>query len=558
MSKNHRLDAVRRGSTNSQSAAIDGVLGGSLDRRSFLRAGSILGLSLPAMSLILGACDAGSSTAAGPVGKIRPGGTLRVGVSAPTGPIDPVTAGNQGSVAMLLPAGEYLAQAMPNLSLRPALAQSWSSNDKGTEWTFKLRRGVTFHDGSAMTAADVVATIDRLADPNGGSIALSAYKGILSKGATKALDPHTVRFHLDRPVGNFPYLVSSDTYSSVILPASYDGNYEKSGFPGTGPMRMKSYNARKGATFVRNENYWDKASPASLDQIEFTFYADEQPALLAFQGGDIDVVYQISVQNGRSVMNNPAYSLIKARSAANRCLHLRTDTGPWQDKRVRQALALSVDRTATVKGLMHGHADLGNDSPFAPVFPTTDRHVPQRSQNLKMAKRLLAEAGVSRGFKTSLNAVNQLEVPDLAVLVQDGAKKIGIDLGIKLQDPGAYYGDAKFGSSPWLDATAGITDYGHRSIPNVYLTAQLASDGVWNSSHIKDPKLDRLIGDFVASVDPLAQTKAARDLQTLLLDETPLIYSYFLEFVAVSTNKVTGIVPNATGQLFLGHAALTA
>ena len=555
MPKRLQDDGFRAGIPELGNALIDSFQQGRLDRRTFFRMATVLGISAPAIALLGGKADAQSGSSGEDVVK---GGTLRVGVSAPVGLADPMVAANQGAIAMYMPIGEYLARAEPDLSLRPSLARSWTSNDKGTVWTFTLRDDVTFQDGQKMTAADVVATFNRLADPDKGSIALSAFRGIIGKNSATAKDDLTVEFQLEQPVGNFPYLASSDTYSAIILPASFSGDYEKAGFPGTGPMRMKSYSQTNGATFVRNEDYWDKENPAFLDQIDFTFFADEKPALLALQGGDLDVVYQISVQNGRAVLKNPAYNLITTRSAAARVLHLRTDTGPWADKRVRQAFALTVDRKAVVDGLMQGRADLGNDSPFAPVFPVTNPAVGQRSVDLEKAKALLEQAGHPQGFKTTLNVLNQMEIPDYAVIVKAGAAKAGIDLDIVLQDPGSYYGDGKFGSSPWLDSTAGITDYGHRSIPNVYLTAQFQSQGVWNSSHLKSAEMDRLIAEFLATVEFDAQRKLATSLQELFLDETPAIYAGFLEFVSVSTNEVTGIVPNASGQLFLGQAAFKA
>lgn len=550
-----RLDGLRFRSTPLENAAIDSYLGGRVNRRDFLRIGSVLGLSLPAMGVVLTAC--GDTAPGGGGGTAVQGGTLRVGVSAPTSAVDPLTAANQGSIAMYWHVGEHLIRVRPDLSLEPALAESWSPNEDGSVWTFILRSGITFSDGRPLTATDVAATFDRLADPEGGSVALSSLSGVLSKGGTTAVDDLTVAFNLDAPVANFPYIAGSDTFSSIILPADYAGDYEAAGFPGTGRMRMDSYDANRGATFVRNEDYWDQDSAAPLDRLEFSFFADEQPALLALQGGEIDVVYQTSVQNARAVLDNPSYSIIGARSAANRALHLRTDQGPWQDKRVRQALALSIDRPACVDGLLLGRAEAGNDSPFAPIFTSTDPDVAQRAKDLDEARSLLGEAGVERGFATTLNILNQLEIPDYAVLVQNGAAEIGIDLEIIRQDSGTYYGDSQYGSSPWLDSTAGITDYGHRGIPNVYLTAQLTSSGVWNSAHINSPELDGLISEYLAALEPDAQIQSASALQTLLLDETPLIYSYFYEYLAVSTNKVVDVEPNAIGQLYLGGAALT-
>jgi peptide/nickel transport system substrate-binding protein len=555
-----RLDPVRRQATDLENAVVDELLARRLSRRDFVRRGTVIGISLPTLGLILSACggDDGDSTTDGGTpasGTAKKGGTLRVGVTAPSGPVDPITAGNQGSIAMHLMVGEFLIQSEPDLTLRPALAERWKPNKDGSVWTFVLREGVTFNDGRPMTADDVAATYNRLSDPDGGSIALSALGGVLGKDSAVAVDDRTVRFELEAPNGNFPYIASSDTYSAIILPADYKGDFEKT-FPGTGRMVMERYDPATGATFVRNEQYWDKATAAPLDKVEYQFFADEQPAILALQGKQLDVVTQVSAKNARPIMDNPDYTIINARSAASRVLHLRTDEGPWTDKRARQALALTLDRPAIVDNLFSDQADLGNDSPFAPVFTSTDPDVPQRARDLDEARRLLAEAGLERGFEAQVNVLGQLEIPDYAQLVQAGAKEVGIDLKLTVQGPGQYYGDGVFGSSPWLDATAGITDYGHRGVPNVLLNAQLTSDGIWNSAHFKDPELDAMIGDYVAALDPAAQTAAAGKIQVKLLEETPLIYGYFFNFLAASASNVSGIVPNAAGQLFLTQASI--
>ena len=122
---------------------------------------------------------------------------------------------------------------------------------------------------------------------NGASNALSVFKGLLSKGGTQKVDDHTVAFHLDAPNGSFPYSVSIDNYNAVILPASYKGDYEKT-FEGTGPFRLENYTPKVGATFVRNPDYWgEKALP---DRLEFKFYGDVQPRILALQAGEVDIL----------------------------------------------------------------------------------------------------------------------------------------------------------------------------------------------------------------------------------------------------------------------------
>ena len=401
-----------------------------------------------------------------------------------------------------------------------------------------------------MKADDVVASIDRLADPKNSSNALSAFAGSLSKGGSRKVDDYTVAFHLDAPNGNFPYLVSSDNYNAVIIPADYAGDFEKT-FPGTGPFKLDSYTPKVGASFVRNPDYWgEKALP---DRTEFTFYTDTPPMLLALQGGEVDVIQQVPVLAGAGLLTDPNYIVISLKSSAHQQLHMRTDMEPFKDKRVRRAIALTLDRSRLVKGLMRGRAVEGNDSPFAPVYPSTDKTVAQRQKDLAEAKALLAAAG-AKDLKVTLTTEQYLEIPQYAQLVQNAAREIGITIDLNVLDQGAYYGEAVYGKSNWLDSPMGITDYGHRGVPNVYLSAPLKSDGTWNSAHFKNADYDKLVAGYVATSDLEKQKEYAGQIERLLLDETPVIFGYFYDFLVVTAKNVSGVQPTAISQLFLDKA----
>lgn len=568
-----RLDQLRSGLSPLENAAIDSYAAGRVSRRDFVRYSLAMGVGMPVVGAIVAACGGSgpnaatasssgaatgsiSSTGAASAGP-RKGGTLRIAIPKPSSAIDPVHTANQGAILLGYPSGEYLIRVGPDLNLNPVLANSWKPNADASVWTVKLKEGVHFQSGDPMTSKDVVATFVALSDPSNGSTALSAFNGILSPDGISAIDPLTVQFKLEQPVGSFPYLISSDNYSSFILPADYGGNYQSAGFPGTGRFKMESFDPDKGATFVRYDQYWNSSAPAYLDKLEYVYYADEQPMILALQGGQVDVVNQISVQNARSVLSDPNLNIISAHSAATRVVAMRVDEGPWTDKRVRQALALSIDRDALVKGLLEGRGEVGNDSPFAPTLRATDKSVAQRKQDLAKARQLLADAGAP-SITAPFIVLNQQEIPAYAVLLQANAKQVGINLDIKLQDPGTYYGSGKFGSSPWLDATLNVTDYGHRSVPNVPLTAQFKTGGVWNTSHLSDSALDGLIDDFVKSIELEQQQQLAGKMEKMFLDLTPAIYGYFYDIMGVSTKKVAGIVSNCQSQLFLNEAYFTA
>jgi peptide/nickel transport system substrate-binding protein len=471
--KNDRiLDFLRRRLTEVENDLVDELVAGHIGRREFLRHGSMLGLSMPILGSIAGAV--GLPMLSRPSYAAAPGGTVRVACQIPAGKVEPVTVNDQGGLMMLHQTGEFLSISGPDLKLKPWLAESWKPNEDGTTWTFKIRQGVKFHNGKTMTAKDVVSSVERLADPKNSSNALSVFKGTLSVGNTKQVDDYTVEFHLDAPNGNFPYLVSSDNYNLIIVPADYAGDFEQN-FIATGPFKLEKFTPKAGASFVRNDDYWgDKALP---DRTVWTFYDSQQAMALALQGGQVDVITQVPAVGSQGLLNDPNLQIITARSCACQQVHMRVDMDPFKDKRVRQAVALTLDREGIVKGLFQGRGSVGNDSPFAPVFPSTDTTVEQRRQDLAKAKELLAAAGVPNGFKVKLTTENYLEIPQYAVLIQNACKKVGIEIELNVEAQDVYYGKAVFGQSDWLDSVMGITDYGHRGVPNVLLSAPLKSEG---------------------------------------------------------------------------------
>ncbi|RUW94692.1 ABC transporter substrate-binding protein [Mesorhizobium sp. M7A.F.Ca.US.010.02.1.1] len=552
MSKNYTiLDLIRRNRTPLENHLIDGLVDGRVSRRDFVRHGSLLGLSLPLLGRIgMAAGLGGMPTLARAQG--APGATIRVASSVPAATIDPVTIADAGGLLVMQQVAEFLCVDGPDLVLQPALAESWKPNDNGTVWTFKLRKGVKFHSGGEMKADDVVASIDRLADPANSSNALSVFTGILQKGASKKVDDYTVEFHLDAPNGNFPYMLSSDNYNAVIIPASYKGDYEKS-FDGTGPFRIEKYTAKVGASFVRNEDYWGpKALP---ERTEFTFFTDMQPQILALQGGQVDIINQMPVLAGVALLNDPNVDIISLKSSAHQQLHMRCDEGPLKDARVRRAIALCLDRDKLAAGLMKGRSALGNDSPFAAVYPSTDTSVPQRKQDIAQAKQLMEAAGFGQGFKITLTTERYLEIPEYAQLIQNWVKEIGVQLDLNILDQSGYYGDAVFGKSNWLDSVMGITDYGHRGVPNVYLAAPLKSEGTWNAAHFKNKDYDALATSYIAALDLEAQKADAGKIQKLLLEETPVIFGYFYDYLTATAKGVAGVQPTAMSQLFLDKAS---
>ena len=561
---NSELDRLRGGRTELENHYIDELVSGRLSRRDFLRRGSVIGMSAPLLGAILAACGssskstsssgAASSTSSAPATK---GGTLRIASVTPAAAINPLTISDAGGLTMLNQTGEFLIfDSNLKLQLQPMLALSWSPNADGSVWTFKLRPNVKFSNGAAMTSADVVYTMQQLSDPKNASNALSAFGGVLLPSGVKAIDPLTVQFTLEAPNGNFPYAVSSDNYNAIIVPKGTDFGSWQSTFIGTGAFKLSSYTTNVGATFVPNPNYW--GTQPLLSMTSFKFYSSQAPMILALQGNDVDVIGQFTPAGAAAILNSPSYKIIKLPSANHRELSMRNDIAPFTDPRVRQAVAYTVDRTGAVAALLSGDGTVANDYPFGPRFPSTDTSIPQRTQNIAMAKQLLAAAGHPNGFSTTLDSEIYQEIPELAQVIQQGAAKAGINIKLNITNQTLYYGKSTFGNSNWLDGTMSLVDYGDRGSPNVYLTAPLTTTGTWNAARFHNKEYDGLVKQYVAALDLQTQKQIAGKIEMLLLAETPIVYPYWIDGLTASVPGVSGLNPTSIAQLYLNTASKSA
>lgn len=472
----------------------------------------------------------------------RRGGNLRVAVP-PATTIDPVKLNSSGAIAIVQQACEYLVYAEPGLGLRPVLATAWTPSEGGRVWTFELRRGVKFHDGRDMTADDVVATFRRLVDPASGSPAQSALSFLKPGGVTKTGD-YEVVFTLDRPIGNFPYY--THTYNCVILPADYAGDFAERPV-GTGPFRLVEYRPQEGARFERNEDYWDDPRPY-LDAVEIQTFDSPQPMILALQSGAVDVVQQLSFIDSQAIAGNASIALIEAEAADHRQLCMRTDRAPFDDKRVRQAVALCFDRPVMVNGLLGGKATIANDHPIAPIYPE-EVALAQRAADIDRARLLLAEAGYPQGFDIELYTHQYLELPQYATLAQQMLAQAGIRAALKVEPTNLYY-------SHWTDVTFGLTDWTSRPVASQILSQAFHSTAEWNAAHWKNETFDALLTRLEAETDPAKRDMLATEIATLMNDEVPAVITYFTRNLRASRKPVIDLQGSMSNYLDLSSVWL--
>jgi len=537
---------------------IDEFVAGELDRQEFLQRATMFGLSLGAVGTLLRYVGEADVAQAAPM-FAKAGGTLRAGITAPGGPLEPYLLNDGGALAFAGIPGEYLTFTNPQAQVRPMLPASWKPNKDATVWTFQLRKGVRFHNGKEMTSADVVASMKQYA----GKGSNAGFGPFFDPSGVSAVGRYGVRFKLKAPLGTFPYLLSQTTYQAIIQPAAIaakPGTWVASGMIGTGAFKLKNYTPKQGGEFVRNTRYW--GGRVALDGVKVTFFTGSAPLVLALRGGQIDLAMQLSPQEAQVFKNNSKYIYYSQPVSAHRQFCMRTDIPMFKDPRVRRALALTINRPQQLARVMLGAGLIGDDNPFWKKFSSTDPSIKQRTQNLQLAKNLLAAAG-AQNLKFTLTTHNFLDHPDHAASIQAYAREAGVTVGIEVMDTGRYYDAEPSGAdyattTPWLWRPATLTEYGWRGVPNLYITRCYMSTGDWNASHYKNPEFDSVARSFLAAVDVQTQRKGTKRMAGLLLRDTPVVTDYFINYVTASSAKVKGYTPEGISQMGTGlrHTSL--
>ena len=284
------------------------------------------------------------------------GGTLRIAWLTPA-QLDPRSVSGMSEIALLNALYDYLFETDASSNLVPVLASSWERDDDGQRYTLQLVENAVFHDGSPLTAHDVVWTIQWQLDA-GGTIAdlLAAIETVEAHG------DHTVVFQLNAPDPDFLYRLTE--YKIVMLKAEAENTGEV--FNGTGPFIMEELIAGDRAIMKANENYW-RGAPA-IERLEFLFFDDQQAAIAAVQGGTADGILRLDNFSFLNFTGDVRFNTIDIPTNAHHMTRIRADRPPGDDVRVRKAFKLATDRPAVWERIQLGFGAVGKDSPIGPSF----------------------------------------------------------------------------------------------------------------------------------------------------------------------------------------------
>jgi peptide/nickel transport system substrate-binding protein len=480
------------------------------------------------MGLALQACSSTEekTTPATTSGSPTSGGVLRQSSADPGSEIDPVTVSSPGGTGVVDAITEKLVRIDVNYQVQPLLATEWSVADDNLTWTFKIRQGVKFNNGAALTPADVVATFERLIAED----SVSPAKGSLAAlHSVETNGEDAVDFQLSKPFSDFPYLVAGS--NTQILPADYEIGTWSQSYVGTGPFLVEAFNPGQGLTLVRNPDYWN-AEHIYIDGIDLKFFKDQQAQVLALQSGEIDGLFGEPVPAAlTSALDRSQYQVATRQSTGIVTLAFRVDTPPLDNVKVRQAVAWALDRDAIIETAWGGEADPGNDTVYSPLFGTTPTGLEQRSQNLAKVKELVGDDVVEFTITTSPSQET------LATLIQQQLNQTGsFDVKVEILADDVYF--AQGADSPWLSAPVTVTGWAGRSTPSQFIDLIYRTGSGWNASKYSNPRLDQLSDQYDAATDPAERQEIVNELAKIQWTDVPVVIAGFRGYTTFINNKV--------------------
>lgn len=424
----------------------------------------------------------------------------------------------------------------------PGLATSWNVSDDKKTWTFKLREGVTFHDGTPFNAEAMKRSLE-------DSLKKSSTFSSVPIKEINAVDESTLDILLTEPFPSLPaYMAKGE--SAALSKATIDQGDITTPYA-TGPFIFTSYSPNEAYVAAKNPNYWGKIP--SVNEIHYEVVPEAETRSLMLKGGDVQVAQILSPEITEEYKSNGAYTVHTEPISRDRILSYNCEKGPFADTVVRQAMNYAINRQDLVDYVLNGVGEVAT-SLFPPDFYWGNKNIQAYSYNPEKAKSMLKQAGWSDrngdgildkdGEPFSVTLVTypeRAELPQMAEIIQDELKDIGIDVEVKSVDIDTSE-DLK--NSGDFDMYLGGRSLMNAPDPDWVLMADYHSSGTYNGGygpyHWKNEKLDALLEKARTLTDPESRKELYDQAQVIINDEAPVsVLSYYVN-QDVTSNKVKG------------------
>ncbi len=483
-------------------------------RRTMLAGAAATALSLPAIR------RAGAATP----------GVLRIGIGTSLSRLDPLltTIGDEYIYDNLVFNG--LTQMAADLTTKPDLAETWDYSTDLKSWTFHLHRGVKFHDGTPMVAADVVATFRRLLDPATAAPSRSNYDMIT---AVDAPDDHTVVFTLGTPYGGFADIMTDRQVK--IVPR--DKVAQLPTLPiGTGPFKFVSYTPGDRLVLARNPDYFEPGLP-KLAGVELRIIPEMSAKIAALQSGDLDVVWDLPLDQVKTLHGRAGIRVDSVPTSSWDAAIMNNLIPPFNDKRVRLAFQLAVNKADVVELALFGQG-APTISPITPTHPFYAHDIKMPDADPAAARKLLTEAGFAGGVTVPIIVPVGRPVRErLGVTLQQLAKPAGFDLQVQ-RVPFSSFDAEVSGKAPLY-----IDGYFGRPTVDTATYPFLETKGSWNAKlwHYSNPAVDEALTAARLTGDVAVQKQKYLDMQHALNADPAGFFAYAVNFACAYGKGVAGL-----------------
>ncbi len=544
--------------------AYDQLAAGRISRREFMRLATLLGMSAGVAS-IAAACAAPTGTDVG-----TPAAT-----GAAVGEVVPTTApsatgprrGGRITKAMKLqlldhPArlawleganvvrqfGEYLTETGSDNITRPYLLERWEASEDVRTWDLFLKQGVTFNNGDALTADDVMFTFGEWLNPDIGSSMLSLLSYLGGIQNVEKVDDHHIRLHLE--TGNIGVPENLFHYPAIILHRSFGGDIVREPL-GTGAFLLQEYAEGERAVLRRRPDYWrmgaDGQSLPYLDEIVYVSL-EKDASVAAMQSGQVDSMYDPRPSDWQVLKDVPSLVTRPVTTAQSLILRMRVDLEPWDDNRVRSALRMSQDREQILQLSYFGEGELSIDAHVAPVHPEyCEMPIPPYDPDGARAlmEEYAAEKGIELPIKVVLSTKNDQNEPEIAQALKELALPAGFDIELDITEPDGYW-------SRWTEVPLGITAWTHRPLGTMTLSLAYVESaiGEWNETRWVDEEFETVLREAEATLNVEARRSLMCTLQDIMQKRGPIGNSYWKNVWNITHERFEGIFAHPTAYDF--------
>lgn len=512
------------------------VANGKMSRRDFLGRAAALGVAAPFANTLL----AGATAAQGP----QKGGALKMGLvgGESTNSLDPATWLTQVPQNFGSTWGELLViQSPEDGSPQPVLAESWEASDDAAEWRFKIRRGITFHNGKDLTPDDVVQTLRRHSDENTKSAAL----GVLTDIDDLSTDGDNVVVKLKRGNADLPLLLTD--YHLVIQPNG--GMDAPDAGIGTGPYRVEVNEPGVRHVGVKYDGYW-RDEVGHVDSVEVIVMNDNTARTAALQSGQVHIINRVEPKTVALLGRAPGVRIESVPSKGHYVFIMHCNTAPFDNADLRMALKLAIDRQQMIDQILVGHASLGNDFPINQAYALYPEGIEQRQYDPDKAAFHYKKSGHDGPILLRTSDVAFPGAVDAAQLFQQQAKAAGIDLTIQ-REPGDGYWSEVWNKQPFSASYWG----GRPTQDSMYSTAYISSAD-WNDTRFFRDDFDKLILEARAELDNAKRAEMYREAAMMVRDDGGLILPMFNDFIDARREEVKGFIADPNHETSNLRAAI--